>query len=135
MGRPGRVRVLGHGGMGRVQAALAVCVLSAVVPAWSLTSSMAAPVRAPREEDTFLVATPLSSPHPVLGADDRTHVVYELFVFNPTRSVMRLKELQIIDASRHDAVIGTERGRGSSPGSRRSISMDAAGRVTLAGTL
>ncbi len=59
-----------------------------------------------------MVATPLSSPHPVLGADDRTHLVYELFVFNPTRSVMRLKELQILDASRHDAVIGTEEGSG-----------------------
>ncbi len=57
-----------------------------------------------------MVATPLSSPHPVLGADDRTHVVYALFVFNPSQSVMRLKELQILDATRHDAVIGTERG-------------------------
>ena len=110
MDRSGRDRVLGHVRMPPVRAAFAVCVVSAIVAVSSLPASSAAPVRAPREEYTFLVATPLSSPHPVLGADDRIHVVYGLFVFNPTRSVMRLKELQILDASRHDSVIATERG-------------------------
>src|SRR2546423_4181040 len=67
-------------------------------------------LRAPREVLTPLVATPLSSPHPVRGADNRVHLVYELFVINPTTSVMRLKKLQTLDASAHNSVIDTERG-------------------------
>lgn len=59
---------------------------------------------------TPLVATPLSSPHPVLGADGHVHLVYELFVTNPTSSVMRLEKLETLDASSQDSVIGTERG-------------------------
>jgi hypothetical protein len=73
----------------------------------------ASPMRAsgtPRDVLTPLVAYPLSSPRPVRGADNRVHVVYELFVINPTTSVMRLKKLETLDASTHDSVIDTEHG-------------------------
>jgi hypothetical protein len=104
------IRNLGLGARGRVRAAIVVCGLGLALTAGAPAPSMATAVPATHEHYTFLVATPLSSPHPVLGADDRIHVVYELFVFNPTRSLMKLQELQILDARRHDAVIGTERG-------------------------
>src|SRR5207248_8800579 len=64
----------------------------------------------PRDVLTPLVAYPLSSPRPVRVADNRVHVVYELFVINPTTSVMRLKKLETLDASTHDSVIDTVTG-------------------------
>jgi hypothetical protein len=41
---------------------------------------------------------------------NRLHLVYDLFVTNPTSSVMKLEKLQTLDASRRDAVVETERG-------------------------
>ena len=100
-------RLLLFGGL--VLAAASVRV-GGVVAAPLSSVSRAGALRAPREVLTPLVATPLSSPHPVRGADNRIHLVYELFVINPTTSVMRLKKLQTLDASAHDSVIDTEHG-------------------------
>jgi hypothetical protein len=84
---------------------LAVCI----VPALHVNAASGRSVGTPVEVITPLVATPLSSPHPVLGADNRLHLVYVLFVINPTSSVMRLEKLETLDASTHDSVIGSER--------------------------
>lgn len=59
---------------------------------------------------TSLVATPLASPQPVLGADGRVHLVYELIVMNASSSVITLDRLETLDASEGDAVINTESG-------------------------
>lgn len=102
--------------IGELRAWRATVVVGAAVLAAGLAvvspvgASLHRPARAPGELITPLVATPLSSPHPVLGADGRVHLVYELFVINPTSSVMQLQKLQTLDASRHDAVVETERG-------------------------
>ncbi len=90
--------------------AVAVLLIAGVALAAPVGASIIGPVGTPPEVITPLVAVPLSPPHPVLGADDRVHLVYELFVTNPTSSVMRLQKLQTLDASTHDAVIDTERG-------------------------
>jgi hypothetical protein len=101
------VGVLRARGLATVAATL---VLGAgMVAATPAAASITRPLGTPPETITPLVAAPLSSPHAVLGADNRVHLVYELFVTNPTSSVMRLEQLQTLDAS-HDSVIDTERG-------------------------
>jgi hypothetical protein len=49
--------------------------------------------------DTFtsLVASVLAAPHPVLGADDRIHLAYELFVTNTTSSTMAMEVVETLD--------------------------------------
>jgi hypothetical protein len=94
---------------GLVLAAAGVLV-SGVVAAPLASASPMRVSEAPRDVLTPLVAYPLSSPRPVRGADNRIHLVYELFVINPTTSVMRLKKLVTLDASTHDSVIDTEHG-------------------------
>jgi Peptidase family M23 len=59
---------------------------------------------------TSLVASPIASPQPVLGADGKVHLVYELLVMNVSSSVMTLDRLETLDASKHDAVVNTESG-------------------------
>jgi Peptidase family M23 len=81
-----------------------------LVAAGPAAASPAGPVGTPPEVITPLVAKPLSSPHPVLGADGRVHLVYELLITNPTSSMMRLEKLETLDSGRHDSVIGSERG-------------------------
>lgn len=78
--------------------ALAVAGVLGVSVVTALPSSASTASRAgtPIETITPLVATPLSSPHPVRGVDDRVHLVYELFVTNPTDSVMELTELETL---------------------------------------
>jgi Peptidase family M23 len=63
-----------------------------------LSASDAAAQETPPEVITPLVANPLSSPHPVVGSDRRVHLAYELFVTNPTQSVMKLEKLETLGA-------------------------------------
>jgi hypothetical protein len=63
-----------------------------------LSASAVAAQGTPPEVVTPLVATPLSSPHPVVGSDRRVHLAYELFVTNPTQSVMKLEKLETLGA-------------------------------------
>jgi hypothetical protein len=93
-----------------VVGAIVVLVASASI-ALPASASASGPMGVPPEVITPLVATPLASPHPVVGADGRVHLAYELFVTNPTTSVMRLQKLETLDASSDDSVIDTERGR------------------------
>ena len=51
---------------------------------------------------TKLVASVLAPPHPVLGADHQVHLVYELFVINPTTSIMRLAAVEALASSGED---------------------------------
>ncbi len=102
------VGVLRARGLATVAATFAVG--AGIVAAAPAAALLTGPVGTPPEMITPLVAAPLSSPHPVLGADNRIHLVYELFVTNPTSSVMRLEQLQTLNARSHDSVIDTERG-------------------------
>ncbi|MEX1060772.1 MAG: M23 family metallopeptidase [Methyloceanibacter sp.] len=53
-----------------------------------------------------LVATPIASPNPVLGADDKIHLTYEIVLMNLSTSVLTLDKVETIDAA-SEAVLGT----------------------------
>ena len=48
------------------------------------------------EEVTPLVANVLATPRPVRGDDDLTHLAYELFVVNPTSSMMTVDQVEVL---------------------------------------
>jgi hypothetical protein len=54
---------------------------------------------------TPLVASVLAAPHPVLGADDRIHLAYELFVTNPTPSTMAIEAVETLDPGDQNTVL------------------------------
>lgn len=58
------------------------------------------PIGTPSQVITPLTATLLSEPHPVAGDDGRIHLAYELFVTNPTTSVMHFTTLDVFDGKR-----------------------------------
>ncbi len=56
-----------------------------------------------------LVATPIAPPHPVLGADARRHLVYEIVLMDIGGSAITLEKIQVLDAS-GDGVLATIEG-------------------------
>lgn len=44
-----------------------------------------------------IAARPVSAPNPVLGADGRVHLAYELFVANPSKVFVTLDKVEILD--------------------------------------
>ena len=56
-----------------------------------------------------LVATPLTAPNPVLGADDKVHLAYEMVLLNMAPGDIGLKKIETLDAA-SGAVIGTLEG-------------------------
>ena len=62
-----------------------VAMLAAVAPA--LAESSALEIVSP------LVATPIAPPNPVLGADARRHLVYEIVLMDIGGSVIALKKI------------------------------------------
>ena len=58
-----------------------------------------------------LVATPIASPNPVLGADDKVHLAYELVLLNMAPGDIGLKKIETLDAG-SGAVLGTMEGAG-----------------------
>src|SRR5262245_29057262 len=56
---------------------------------------------------TPLVATVLAPPQPVLAADDRIHLVYELFLTNATPAPLLLTAVETLDPGRQNAVLAT----------------------------
>ena len=48
------------------------------------------------EEVTPLVANVLATPRPVRGDDGQTHLAYELFVVNPTSSIMTVTRVEVL---------------------------------------
>jgi hypothetical protein len=45
-----------------------------------------------------LVATPIAAPNPVLGADDKTHLVYEIVLMNMGSTTVGLDKIETLDA-------------------------------------
>jgi hypothetical protein len=63
----------------------------------------------PEEVVSPLVATPLTSPNPVLGADDKVHLAYEIVLVNMAPGDIGLKKVETLDAT-SGAVLGTMEG-------------------------
>jgi hypothetical protein len=51
----------------------------------------------PSEVITGLIASPLAEPHPVVGADGRRHLVYELQLINPTSAAVTVTRVETVD--------------------------------------
>jgi len=79
----------------------AVAMLAAAAPA--LAESPAPEIVSP------LVATPIAPPNPVLGADARRHLVYEIVLMDIGGSAIALKKIEVLDAN-GDAVLATLEG-------------------------
>ena len=78
-----------------------VAILAAAAPA--LAGSPAPEIVSP------LVATPIAPPNPVLGADARRHLVYEIVLMDIGGSVIALNKIEALDAN-GDAVLATLEG-------------------------
>jgi hypothetical protein len=78
-----------------------VAMLAAVAPA--LAESPAPEIVSP------LVATPIAPPNPVLGADARRHLVYEIVLMDIGGSAIALKKIEVLDAN-GDAVLAALEG-------------------------
>lgn len=89
---------------------------------------------------TALAVTPLSEVDPVLGADDRIHLAYELLLVNQSHSTVQLGSVATLDADNNDATIttlqgadldrlfrplGGEKGDGLAPGEAGHLFFDA----------
>jgi hypothetical protein len=60
---------------------------------------------APAEEMLSpLVATPIASPNPVLGADDKIHLAYEIVLLNLSSGDLTLEKVEAIDTLDGDAL-------------------------------
>jgi hypothetical protein len=81
-----------------------VAMLTAVAPASHATAQSAA-----LEIVSPLVATPIAPPNPVLGADARRHLVYEILLMDIGGGAIALKKIEALDAS-GDAVLATLEG-------------------------
>ncbi len=81
------------------------CVIIAVAILMLVIRSVyAAEDEAPSQMVTSLVATPIASPQPVRATDGNVHLVYELLLLNVSSSLMKLKQLEILDASENGVV-------------------------------
>src|SRR5687767_7360441 len=58
-----------------------------------------------------LIAIPIAGPNPVLGADDKTHLAYEIVLMNMGSGFIVLEEINALDAE-SGAVLGTLEGEG-----------------------
>ncbi len=84
--------------------AVGIVVTVAAGTAGAVLLEAPSPVGTPPSEITPLAATLLSPPRPVLGDDDRQHLAYEIFVTNPTSSLMTLDRIEALDDT---TVVGT----------------------------
>jgi Peptidase family M23 len=88
-------------------------LLAAVLGLGLAATGLMAPVEAaePAVVVSPLVATSIAPPNPVLGADDRVHLAYELVLINMAPGEIDLKKVETLDAA-SDAVLGTLDGDG-----------------------
>lgn len=71
---------------------LALAVLVAATPAAHAQSLK------PDEIFSSIAVRPISAPNPVLGADGRVHLAYELMVVNPSRVFVTVDKVEAVDA-------------------------------------
>jgi hypothetical protein len=90
---PPRGQVIGmSGGVMRIWPSLAAAA------ALFLASGAAAQSLKPDEIFSSIAVRPISAPHPVLGADGRVHLAYELLVVNPSDLFVTLDKVQAVDS-------------------------------------
>lgn len=82
---------------------LTLAALVAAVASPSVAQSLL-----PGETLSTIEVRPISAPNPVLGADDRQHLAYELLVVNPSRFFVTLDRIEATDSA--GAVLGTLEG-------------------------
>jgi hypothetical protein len=88
----------------RQHAWLLAAVLGLGLGATGLTAAVQA--AEPEVVVSPLVAMPIAPPNPVLGADDKVHLAYELVLINMAPGEIDLKKVETLDAA-SDAVLGT----------------------------
>jgi len=74
----------------------------------TLAQQLLAAAIQPEELVSPLVVMPLTSPNPVLGADDKVHLAYEIVLVSMTPADIGLKKVETLDAA--GAVLGTMEG-------------------------
>ena len=78
-----------------------------------LSLSVLAPVQAETvsagEVVSPLVATPIASPNPVLGSDDRIHLAYEIVLMSMASGKVTIEKVETLDAANGN-VLGTLEG-------------------------
>ena len=94
----------------RVEARLSISVFTLLV-AFGLAVQVKAETVPDSDVVTPLVATPLAPPNPVLGSDDKTHLVYEIVLMNMAPGTVGIDKVETLDAE-SGAVIGTLEGDG-----------------------
>lgn len=77
-----------------------------------IAMTVAAPMHAqslkPDEVVSSLALIPLEKPNPVLGADNRIHLAYELLAVNPTKLFLTIDQVDVVDSA--GAVLSTMTG-------------------------
>src|SRR6476660_519647 len=74
----------------------------------TLAQQLLAAAIQPEDVVSPLVVMPLTSPNPVLGADDKVHLAYEIVLVSMTPADIGLKKVETLDAA--GAVLGTMEG-------------------------
>jgi hypothetical protein len=92
----------------RVGVVWALAAASSLAVIGSLTYAQAETVSA-GDLATPLVATPLTSPNPVLGSDDQTHLAYEIVLMSMAASPVGIDKIETLDAESGE-VLGTLEG-------------------------
>jgi hypothetical protein len=70
------------------------------------TPTLPTSVRSTPDILTGLIASPVTSPHPVVGADGKTHLVYELQLINVTQSDLAVRSVDTVTRRRIIAHLG-----------------------------
>ena len=86
-------------------------VIATLLVAFGLPVQVQAETAPAAEVVTPLVATPIASPNPVLGSDDKTHLAYEIVLMNMAPSTVGIGKIETLDAE-SGAVLGTLEGDG-----------------------
>ena len=61
-------------------------------------TALAEPVLSP------LVAMPVAAPNPVLGADDKIHLAYEVTLVNQSQLLVSIEAIDVVDAANEQAL-------------------------------
>jgi murein DD-endopeptidase MepM/ murein hydrolase activator NlpD len=82
-------------------------LLAALALAMPMTASSAAanPVRPPEDHYTAFTVTVQSPPAPVVGADGKKHLAYELLILNWQRFPSTIERIEVLDADRGNRVL------------------------------
>jgi len=67
----------------------------------ALGAASPAPAQSLKTDEVYssIAAQPITAPNPVLGADGRVHLAYELYVTNPTKLFVTLDKVEAVDSA------------------------------------